>query len=353
MYLYSQIRGKFDIRRHMAKMGVSKKKYKLIFTFLLLIVMAGCSSDDTVPDKFEGVKQDSELVGEWTAQKTGAEGGIANKIVLSDDGNGSYIKQKKTGSLRWGTKWEDEKLFLLIELDDGTISESSYSVNGAILTFNDKEYTINIPILGEWFISKLNTEKQSSYNFSINFRSQGDAYYRCFDNTGIVKQPVRYTWQRAEDGGIQVIVDGMKKHFSYQVDGDVLTLDNGEQFIRDNKWSFYGKWKSVYNEEGKLAYGQYPYSTLSMFHYESTYKEKNHIVIDYFTQNGNKGRKEYIWDDFSGSNMLYLHMNDDELIFNYRLRYNFSDQIFYLELSENEQTDFNRFVGYVKTDNEQ
>lgn len=43
---------------------------------------------------------------------------------------------------------------------------------------------------------------------------------------------------------------------------------------------------SVYDEKGQVLSGQYPYSLLKMFRW--SYDEKNHIGIDYFTQDEKK-----------------------------------------------------------------
>jgi hypothetical protein len=318
--------------------------YHLLLAFVLMAGVAGCSSDDAPPvDKLEGLEHNYLLLGEWTAQVEGGE----EKLYLSADGTGSCIRPEKTESLKWGNIWkeegEDYGNYLLLEWEDGSVSEKPYRVDGATLEFDGKEYLLDMPILGAWFIHQLEEGNKPDYIFSVNFLPHGQAYIQNFDAMGIVKNGSTYSWQRAEDGGICLWVDGREQNFSYHVEGGVLTLDGDGRFTQENPCDFYGDWVSVYSQEGEVVSGKYPYSILDIILYGAD--DKNHIYISYFTEDGHKGGREFIWNNYNDS-LLVLYTDGDTYALNYRFRYDFTKEKFFMELSEEE--DFSRYVGYAR-----
>lgn len=321
---------------------------RTLFFLFLLVVITACDTEEA--DVFDSFQQDPLLVGKWVVMETDVTNNGADQLTLLENGKGTYIKGNTSGALRWGTRITDEIRQFRLELDDGPLSEEPYEISGAALILNgEKYYTMDIPILGEWFLDTLHPKENGSqlYDCAYHFLSYGSLICKHFDESGFVRTS-NGTWYRTGYNEVMLIVSGKKSSLSYRIENNVLTTNTGDSFLRNNKRDLYGEWMSVYDEKGKVVSGQYPYSLLNMFRW--SYDEKNHIGIDYFTQDGEKRSREYIWNAYN-DNLLHLHMDDDELVLNYRFRYDFSDGQFYLELSKDGQEDFSQFVGYARIGN--
>lgn len=324
-------------------MGVVRRIFLRVFNFtILLFIVVSCSSEkDPLPDKLDGLQHDFLLTGEWVVKEIDPNNELPGKIILSADGIGKYVADEKNGTLRWGN---DNRL-LVIELDNGILIESNYTVSGATLTLGDKQtYELNIPILGEWFLNSTGDERTAP-SFAYQFFPSGKANYKYFDGNGFLQSVYLLDWQRMENGNILLKKDGQARELSYQMNKEVLTITDEGRFIRKNYWDFYGDWVSEYTEKGKITNKEFPYSTIKML---VSYDGKNHIVIDYITENGYKRNAEYIWNKYSDE-YLYLYFDTDEKMLYYRYRYDPSNRDIYLEISE--EDDFNQYTGYSKSDN--
>lgn len=324
-------------------MGVIRKAFlRVVYFTLLLFVVGSCSSEkDPLPDRLDGLQHDYLLAGEWSITDKDPNNDLPGKIMLSADGSGEYVDDGKGGALRWGN---DHRL-LVIELDNGVLSESNYSVSGATLTLDDKHtYVLNIPILGEWFLNSTGDERTAP-GFAYHFLPSGKADYKYFDGNGFLRSAHQLDWQRMENGNILLKKEGQRRELSYQMDKEVLTIADEGRFIRKNKWDFYGEWVSEYTEKGKIANKRFPYSTIKML---VGTDDKNHILIDYVTEDGYNRNTEYLWKKYN-ENYLYLYFDADERMLHYRYRYDASNRDIYLEISEEE--DFKQYTGYSKSDN--
>lgn len=324
-------------------MGVAKRTlFRVVYFTLLLFIIGSCSSEkDSLPDRLDGLQQDYLLAGEWIVTDKDPNNDLPGKIILSADGSGKYVADEKNGTLRWGN---DNRL-LVIELDNGILSENNYSVSGATLTLDDKHtYLLNIPILGGWFLNDTGDERTAP-GFAYQFFPSGKADYKYFDGNGFLQSVYQMDWERMENGNILLKKDGQRRELSYQINKDVLTIADEGHFIRKNNWDFYGEWVSEYTAKGKITNKQFPYSTIKML---VGTDDKNHILIDYVTEDGYKRNAEYIWRKYT-DDYLYLYFDADEMMLYYRYRYDASNRQIYLEISE--EDDFKQYTGYSKSDN--
>ena len=184
--------------------------------------------------------------------------------------------------------------------------------------------------------------KQQVYECAYHFTTAGILYVNYFDATGLVCSK-SISWARRENDEITLIDRWQNIAVTYQVDKGILVNSQGDSFVRDKQWDFYGKWTSAYNEAGKIESDQYPYNTLNLI----IWNNKNHIQISYITPEGRKRNCEYIWREFNGC-LLYLYMDNEDFMLDYRFRYNFADRCFNLEISEFGDKDFNHFIGYTR-----
>lgn len=323
-------------------MGVIRRTFlQVVYFTILLFIVGSCSSkDDPLPDRWEGLQHDFLLTGEWSLAGKDPNNDLPGKMTLSADGSGEYVADEKTGTLKWG----NDNHLLVFELDNGFLSESNYTVSGATLTLDGKHtYVLNIPILGEWFLNSAGDERTAP-SFAYHFLPSGKADYKYFDGNGFLRSVYQLDWQRMENGKILLKKDGQRRDLSYQMNKEVLTIADEGHFVGQNKWDFYGNWVSEYTEKGKITNKYYPYSTLQML----VNNGKNHILIDYVTEDGYKRNAEYLWQKYS-DDYLYLYFDVDEKMLYYRYRYDPSDREIYLEISEEE--DFNQYTGYSKSDN--
>lgn len=324
-------------------MGVAKRNFlRVVNLTMLLFVVLSCSSEkESLPDRWEGLQHDFLLTGEWSVKVIDPNSDLPANMILSADGSGKYVADGINGTLRWG----NDNLLLVIELDNGILSESNYTVSGATLTLGDKlSYVLNIPILGEWFLNGTGDERTAP-SFAYQFFPSGKANYKYFSGNEFLQTVYQMDWERMENGNILLKKDGQGRELSYQMNKDVLTIVDEGHFIRKNKWDFYGDWVSEYTEKGKITNKEFPYSTIKML---VGADDKNHILIDYITEDGYKRNAEYIWKKYS-DDYLYLYFDVDEMMLYYRYRYNPSNRDIYLEISK--EDDFKQYTGYSKSDN--
>lgn len=319
--------------------------YKVLSVLALLTMMVACNSDQIEDIPIE-LTHDIRLVGNW-AKQTNVLDYLVDEMNLFEDGTGNYINSETPGTLKWGVHKVDEESYLKLELDNGIVNDVKYDFTGALMTLNSQEnYLLDFPILGEWYLAELNQTNQQIYNCAYTFYPTGTVACKYFDNTGIVYSK-NETWYRNANGELIILIGSMDKKLSYQIKNQVLTVEDGNTFVRDNKWYFYGEWTSIYNEKGKIEVDQYPYNTLSINRWLD---DKNHIHIHHITDQGYNRRDEFIWSDHNG-NLLYLVNDSDGYMLNYRYKYDFTTKQFYLELSEEDKQSFKQYVGYCKVDN--
>lgn len=323
------------------------KTWTKLLSLMVLFIAIACTSDDDPkeqPDPFENLEHDYLLVGHWAISPESKEEAMADELQLFADGTGKYTVTDKNGTLKWGTSQHTLK----IELDNGTLNENEYTIEGVTLKVGSKEtYTLDFPILGEWYVNNPNGERPVN-SFAYYFRSDGTGFYQYFNKQGILVYLWQAKWQRLENGSIMFQADNQERELSYRISGSVLTISDEGDFVRQNKWGLPGTWRSEYTETGKLENGgyRYGYIRMNMSDYD------NHFSCSYYDEAGYNRNLECSWKKSSEFYLPLFSKEEDwqEFMLFYRHKYNSTSQQIYLEISKDE--DFKQYVGYSRTNKE-
>lgn len=314
---------------------------KTILGKLLLLValftLFSCSSDPSEGQDMD-VEHNSLLVGEWNASKASDNQALVDKLELYADGTGKYSSTDRKGILKWSTSGSKFRM----EFDTKVINESEFSINGATLTTSDGQaYVLNLPLLGQWYISSADGTYTSD-TFSCSFYNSGSGDYTYFNSAGLSVNE-NFSWERLESGLIKLHLKSGFKEISYTATDNTLIIPTLGDFTKQNNFDLPGDWYSVYSEAGNIEKGESQYNTFD-FRNSSAW---GYVGSCTYMKDGRQRVLNFAWKQMSGS---YIHLSssadDVDVLLDYRYRYNKTTKRIFMEISR--ENDFGQYIGYTK-----
>ena len=182
---------------------------------------------------------DWQLEGKWEyASNNGND--FSRTLVFEKDGKGSY----DDGTLEWYCS----NNHLYIDFDNGkSIKDCDYLFYGATLQLKSPQlsYILDCPFIGSWLATDAHNHFTGS-TFYYTFAADGNAECFTFNTSGIWESQ-KYSWLRTQDG-IQLLSNMATKNLICEADAEKLTIQGDGEFSHTSP--FYGKWKSVYSQDG-------------------------------------------------------------------------------------------------------
>lgn len=223
-------------------------KYALssILLCFSLFCLPSCNDNETPANTPDGEEveeviksYDWQLEGKWEyASNNGND--FSRTLVFEKDGKGSY----DDGTL----KWYCSNNHLYIDFDNGkSIKDCDYLFYGATLQLKNPQlsYILDCPFIGSWLATDAHNHFTGS-TFYYTFAADGNAECFTFNTSGIWESQ-KYSWLRTQDG-IQLLSNMATKNLICEADAEKLTIQGDGEFSHTSP--FYGKWKSVYSQDG-------------------------------------------------------------------------------------------------------
>lgn len=309
-----------------------------------LFCLPGCNDNET-PSNTPGGEEIEEIIksydwqleGKWK-YASGNDSDFSQTLVFEKNGKGSY----DDGTLKWYCSNNQ----LYIDFDNGkSIKDCNYSFYGATLQLKNPQlsYILDCPFIGSWLATDAHNHFTGS-TFYYTFAPDGGAECFTFNTSGIwVSQ--KYSWFRTQNG-IQLLFNmTTTKDLICQADAEKLSIQGDGEFNHTSP--FYGKWKSVYSQNGIINEEDENFSTIEL--YQRTHDDYVYYKDDYFVYY----KKDNKYASFQGLMSILLPNRsllikpadgNDPLFLYFRFYYSKDSGKVYLELSkDNSFTEYTRY----------
>lgn len=270
-----------------------------------------------------------QLEGKWEyASNNGND--FSRTLVFEKDGKGSY----DDGTLEWYCS----NNHLYIDFDNGkSIKDCDYLFYGATLQLKSPQlsYILDCPFIGSWLATNAHNHFTGS-TFYYTFAADGNAECFTFNTSGIWESQ-KYSWLRTQDG-IQLLSNMATKNLICEADAEKLTIQGDGEFSHTSP--FYGKWKSVYSQDGIIDEKDENFSTIELYQrtdddYFVYYEKDNKYASFQGPMSILLPNRALLINPADGSDPLFLY---------FRFYYSKDSEKVYLELSkDNSFTEYTRY----------
>lgn len=313
-------------------------KYALssILLCFSLFCLPSCNDNETPANTPDGEEveeviksYDWQLEGKWEyALNNGND--FSRTLVFEKDGKGSY----DDGTLEWYCS----NNHLYIDFDNGkSIKDCDYLFYGATLQLKNPQlsYILDCPFIGSWLATDAHNHFTGS-TFYYTFAADGNAECFTFNTSGIWESQ-KYSWLRTQDG-IQLLSNMANKNLICEADAEKLTIQGDGDFSHTSP--FYGKWKSVYSQDGIIDEKDENFSTIELYQrtdddYFVYYEKDNKYASFQGPMSILLPNRALLINPADGSDPLFLY---------FRFYYSKDSEKVYLELSkDNSFTEYTRY----------
>lgn len=303
---------------------------------LSLFCLPGCNDNETPAnapggEEIENIikSYDWQLEGKWK-YASGNDSDFSQTLVFEKNGKGSY----DDGTLKWYCSNNQ----LYIDFDNGkSIKDCNYSFYGATLQLKNPQlsYILDCPFIGSWLATDAHNHFTGS-TFYYTFAPDGGAECFTFNASGIWESQ-KYSWFRTQNG-IQLLSNMATKNLICEADAEKLTIQGDGEFSHASP--FYGKWKSVYSQDGIIDEKDENFSTIELYQrtdddYFVYYEKDNKYASFQGPMSILLPNRALLINPADGSDPLFLY---------FRFYYSKDSEKVYLELSkDNSFTEYTRY----------